>query len=63
MQWHLSDGSDARVAVYPRSWVQTYFSEPFGTVSPDGLALMFSSNMGVNEGHVDVYLALMPETV
>ena len=60
--WHKGDGSDARLLCHSRCFIQGYRSNVMGTMSPDGLAVMFSSNMGLKTGRVDAYLALLSET-
>ena len=62
ISWHTGDARDARLICHSRCFINAYSSNVFGTMSPDGLAVMFSSNMGVKAGRVDAYLALIPET-
>ena len=57
--WHQANARDARLVCHSRCYVSDYASNVFGTMSPDGLAVMFSSNMGVRGGRVDAYLALI----
>lgn len=48
--WNKADGSDARLITHHRCYINGYSTFPFGTMSPDGLAVMFSSNMGNSTG-------------
>ncbi len=61
ISWHKADASDARLVCHTRCWVSSYYTSVFGTMSPDGLAVMFTSNMGLKMGRTDVYMALLPE--
>lgn len=64
---YRGDASDARLVVPHRSHLNTpdnyqYFANPFGSQSPDGFCVGFTSNMGDSSARLDMYLALLPET-
>jgi hypothetical protein len=62
IKWHRADNSDARLLCHTRAFPAGYYSTPLANISPDGLAVTFTSNMGDKNGRLDVYMALMPET-
>src|SRR4029077_1279782 len=55
------NGADERLLCHNYSWQGgDYRATPFSTTSPDGRLVMFSSNMGVLGGRVDVLVAEVP---
>jgi hypothetical protein len=55
------DGSEVRLLAHHYSFeVGDYYHQPHATISPDGLVVMFSSNMNDSNGRGDVFLVEVP---
>ena len=54
------NGSEMRLAAHTYSRGTTYETQPHATISPDGLMVMWTTDMGVAGGRGDVFVAEMP---
>ena len=54
------DGSELRLVAHAYSLASSYWTTPRATVSPDGLVVMWTSDMGVSGGRGDVFAAEVP---